>query len=157
MKNTFLVFALFSSLLFISSILFSSCKSSKKDAANFELVYAKSACKGRCPVFDVTIKEDQMVIFNGRMYTTIVGIVQMKLSDEKYAELQKLIAESNFLETQVIEYDKMFDYPTTTLEITKGEKNKKQKMYVDKPENLEPIIRFMDLLVLELQADSKTN
>ncbi len=157
MKNTFLLFTLFSSLLLISSAFFSSCKSSKKDAANFELVYAKSPCKGRCPHFDVTIKDNKMAIFNGRQYTTIVGIVQIKLSDEKYQELQKLITESNFLDNPVIEYDRMFDYPVTTLEVTKGDKSKKQKMYVDKPENLEPIIRFMDLLVLEIQADSKTN
>ena len=136
MKNCFLLL-LFSSLLF-SSTFFSSCKSSKTDKDNFELVYAKSPCKGRCPHFDVTIKEDQMVIFNGRQYTTIVGIVQIKLLDEKYKKLQNLIAESNFLETDVIPYERPFDVPVTTLEITKGEKNKKQTMYITKPENLEP-------------------
>lgn len=155
MKNNFLLFALFSSLLFCSS-LFYACKPAKTESF-FELKYAKSACKGQCPVFDLTIKEDQMVVFNGRMYTTIVGIVQIKLSDEKYKKLQTLIAESKFLETDPIGYDRAFDYPATTLEITKGEKTKKQIMYVDKPESLEPILQFLDMLVVEIQADSKTN
>jgi len=155
MKNYLLTFALFSSLLFCSS-LFSSCKSSKAEQTNFELKYAKSPCKGQCPHFDVTIKDDQMVIFNGRQYTTIIGIVQIKLSDEKYKELQKLITESNFLDTEVIQYERVFDYPMTTLELTKGEKTKKQKMYITKPENLEPLFRFLDLLVLEMQTDKKS-
>jgi hypothetical protein len=155
MKNHFLTFALFSSLLLCSS-LFISCKSTKTDNF-FELKYAKSACKGRCPVFDITIKEDQMVVFNGRIYTTIVGIVQIRLSDEEYKKLQKLIAESQFLETDAITYERVFDYPATTLEVTKGDKNKKEEMYVDKPKNLEPLLQFLDMLVLEIQADSKTN
>lgn len=156
MKNYLLTFALFSSLLFCSS-LFISCKSSKTDQNKFELKYSKSPCKGQCPHFDITIKEDQMVIFNGRQYTTIVGIVQIKLSDEKYQKLQNLLTESNFLETDVIQYERAFDYPITTLELTKGEKTKKQIMYVDKPESLEPLLKFLDMLVLEIQADSKTN
>ncbi len=156
MKNYLFLFALLSSLLFCSTF-FSSCKSSKGEQNNFELKYAKSPCKGQCPYFDITIKEDQMVIFNGRMYTTIVGIVQIKLSDEKYKKLQALIADSKFLETDPIGYNRAFDYPVTTLEVTKGEKNKKQVMYVEKPENLEPLLQFLDMLVLEIQADSKTN
>ena len=155
MKHSFFLFALLSLLLF-SSAFFSSCKSTKTET-NFELKYAKSACKGRCPVFDMTIKEDQMVVFNGRMYTTIVGIVQIKLSDEKYKKLQTLIAESKFLDTDAIGYDRAFDYPATTLEITQGDKTKKQIMYVDKPKNLEPLLQFLDMLVLEIQADSRTN
>ncbi len=156
MKNYLLTFALLSSLLFSSSLFFS-CKSSKTEKDNFELKYAKSPCKGQCPHFDLTIKEDQMVVFNGRQYTTIVGIVQIKLSDEKYQKLQNLLTESNFLETDVIQYERAFDYPVTTLELTKGEKTKKQTMYVDKPKNLEPVLQFLDMLVLEIQADSKTN
>lgn len=156
MKNYLLTFALLSTLLFCSS-LFSSCKSSKTEKDNFELKYSKSPCKGQCPNFDITIKGDQMVVFNGREYTTIIGIVQIKLADEKYKELQKLLTESNFLETPIIEYERAFDYPITTLEVTKGEKTKKQKMYVQKPESLEPLLRFLDMLVLEIQTDSKTN
>ncbi|WP_338792875.1 DUF6438 domain-containing protein [Bernardetia sp. MNP-M8] len=155
MKNYALLLALLSSL-FLSSSLFFSCKSAKTDSF-FELKYAKSACKGQCPVFDMTIKEDQMVVFNGRQYTTIIGIVQIKLSDEKYQKLQQLIKESQFLETEAIGYNRAFDIPITTLEITKGEKVKKQVMYIEKPENLEPLLNFLDLLVLELQSDSKTN
>ncbi|WP_375562583.1 DUF6438 domain-containing protein [Bernardetia sp. OM2101] len=155
MKNHFLIFTLLSSLLLCSSLFFS-CKPTKTESF-FELKYAKTACKGRCPVFDLTIKQDQMVVFNGRQYTTIVGIVQIKLSDEKYKTLQNLITESNFLETDAIGYDRAFDYPMTTLEIAKGEKSKKQVMYVDKPKNLEPILQFLDMLVIEIQADSKTN
>ncbi len=155
MKNNFLLFALLSSLLFSSSF-FSSCKSAKTDTF-FELKYAKSACKGRCPVFDLTIKEDQMIVFNGRQYTTIVGIVQIKLSDEKYQKLQNLISESSFLETDPVGYNRPFDIPITTLEVAKGEKNKKQVLYLEKPEKLEPLLQFLDMLVLEIQADSKTN
>jgi hypothetical protein len=98
-----------------------------------------------------------MVVFNGRQYTTIVGIVQIKLSDEKYKKLQTLIAESKFLETDAIGYNRPFDVPITTLEITKGDKTKKQKMYIDKPKDLEPLLNFLDMLVLEIQADSKKN
>lgn len=153
MKNYLSAFALFSSLLLCSSLFFS-CKPAKTESF-FELKYAKTACKGRCPVFDVTIKEDQMVIFNGRQYTTIVGIVHIKLSDEKYKKLQNLITESQFLATDPIGYNRPFDVPITTLEIAKGDKNKKQIMYIDKPKNLEPLMKFLDMLVLELQADSK--
>ena len=155
MKNYFLTFALFSSLLFCSSLFFS-CKSAKTENT-FILKYSKSPCKGRCPHFDITIKDDQMVVFNGRQYTTIVGIVQIKLSNEKYQKLQNLLTESQFLETDPIGYDRMFDYPITTLEVTKGEKNKKQIMYIDKPKNLEPLLVFLEMLALEIQADSKTN
>ncbi|AFM03514.1 hypothetical protein Fleli_1076 [Bernardetia litoralis DSM 6794] len=153
MKNHFLLFALFSSLLLCSSLFFS-CKPAKTESF-FELKYAKTACKGRCPVFDLTIKEDQMVIFNGRQYTTIVGIVQIKLSDEKFQILQNLIEESQFLETDPIGYNRPFDIPMTTLEISKGQKHKKQITYLEKPQNIEPILAFLDMLVIELQADSK--
>lgn len=155
MKNHFFLFALLSSLLFASAFL-SSCKPAKTDSF-FELKYSKSPCKGQCPHFDITIKEDQMVVFNGRQYTTIVGIVQIKLSDEKYKKLQNLITDSKFLETDPIGYDRPFDYPVTTLEVMKGEKTKKQILYMEKPENLEPLLQFLDMLVLEIQADSKTN
>ncbi|WP_338769122.1 DUF6438 domain-containing protein [Bernardetia sp. ABR2-2B] len=155
MKKYFLLFALLFSLLLCSS-LFTSCKSSKTESF-FELKYAKSACKGRCPVFDLTIRDDQMVVFNGRKYTTIVGIVQIKLSDKKYQKLQDLITGSQFLETDAIGYNRPFDIPVTTLEVTKGEKNKKQIVYLEKPKNLEPLLAFLDMLVIEIQADSRTN
>ncbi len=153
MKNHFLLFALLSSLLLCSS-LFISCKPAKT-ASFFELKYSKSPCKGQCPYFDLKITEDQMVVFNGRKYTTIVGIVQIKLSDEKYQKLQNLIKESQFLETDAIGYNRPFDVPITKLEIMKGEKSKEQTIYIEKPQNLETLLVFLDMLVLEIQEDSK--
>lgn len=153
MKNYFFIFILFLSL-FIFSSLFFSCKSSKKNNF-FELNYSKSACKGRCPVFTLKIDKNQMIVFNGKQYTSVVGLIQMRLPDDAYQELQELISESEFLETDVVGYNWLFDVPMTTLEIAKGSKSKKQIMYIEKPENLEDLITFLDKLVIEVQSESK--
>lgn len=153
MKNTFFIFSLFFSLLLCSSLFFS-CKSSKQDNS-FELKYSKSACKGRCPVFTLKIDGDQMIVFNGKQYTSVVGLIQMKLPDDAYKELQDLISESKFLETDAVGFNRPFDIPMTILEITKGKSTKKQIFYNETPQDLENLVKFLDKLVIEIQSESR--
>ncbi len=153
MKNYFFIFSLFFSL-FLCSNLFFSCKSSKKDNF-FELNYSKSACKGRCPVYTLKIDENQMIVFNGKEYTSVVGLIQMRLPDDAYQELQQLITESKFLETDAVGFNRPFDIPMTTLEIAKGKSSKKQIFYNQTPQDIENLVKFLDKLVIEVQSESK--
>ncbi|WP_291724470.1 DUF6438 domain-containing protein [Bernardetia sp.] len=117
--------------------------------------YSKSACKGRCPVYTLKIDENQMIVFNGKEYTSVVGLIQMRLPDDAYQELQQLITESKFLETDAVGFNRPFDIPMTTLEIAKGKSSKKQIFYNQTPQDIENLVKFLDKLVIEVQSESK--
>ncbi len=144
-------FCLFICLFLLLNLTFSSCIPERRSDF-FELKYSKFACKGRCPVFELKIRQDQIVIFNGKEYTDIVGLVFIKLSDEKYKKLHEIIVESRFLEKKPILYKRPFDFPATELEIIRGYSDNRQIMYDEYSLNLDKLIKFLDELVFEVQS-----
>lgn len=142
---------LFIFLLLFLNLALSSCIPERRRNF-FELKYSKFACKGRCPVFELKIREDQMVVFNGKEYTDIVGLVVIKLSDEKYKTLHTIIVESKFLEKKPIIYKRPFDFPATELEIVRGYSDNRQIIYDEYSLNLDKLIKFLDDLVFEIQT-----
>lgn len=59
--------------------------------ADVLLTYSKSRCLGKCPVYDVKILKDGMLIYTGVDWVKQRGNVIIKLSSEELAELNGIL------------------------------------------------------------------
>lgn len=86
-------------ILYILLLIIVSC-SSKKELQNKEVIYyGKTACLGKCPVFDFYVFSDGKVIYEGIKNVDKKGKHNFKISKNKLEEIQnevmKLNSESN--------------------------------------------------------------
>ncbi|MFY0604149.1 MAG: hypothetical protein JXQ93_09375 [Flavobacteriaceae bacterium] len=56
----------------------------------------RNPCSGDCPVFEVTITKDSTLTYKGIQYTNIKGAHTLKLSEEQYYKLSKILDKSKF-------------------------------------------------------------
>lgn len=94
-----------------------SCKTvadttSKTANAEVLLTYSKGACLGKCPVYDLKILKDGMLVYEGINKVEQKGIVMIQLTSEQLTELKSIL-------TSTIEEPEMFkrvrDRPVTVL------------------------------------------
>tara|TARA_R110000787_G_scaffold11253_1_gene37574 strand:- start:5275 stop:5787 length:513 start_codon:yes stop_codon:yes gene_type:complete len=67
-----------------------------KKVSNTLLRLQKKKCSGDCPVFDVTITKDSILIYNGKKFTNIKGIRSIKLSGRQFNKITKILKDANF-------------------------------------------------------------
>lgn len=89
-------------ILFMLILSVISCKTvdkkvSKTTTAEVLLTYSKSACLGQCPVYDVKILEDGMLVYQGvdkvRQKGTVMTMLSVSELDELVALLDKTVEE----------------------------------------------------------------
>lgn len=109
--------------LFVCWLVCLSCNSTKNVLSADEikalptvLAFSKSACRGRCPQFDMTIYEGGWVIFDGKRFTEYEGKAHDRLTKEEYAQLL-----NNCRAADLPKYESQYgmnvmDIPTTTIE-----------------------------------------
>ena len=78
-------------------VIMASCKTVEKTTvqnttADVLLTYSKSRCLGKCPVYNVKILKDGMLVYTGVDWVKQKGNVIVKLSAEELAELRQMMA-----------------------------------------------------------------
>ena len=88
-------------------------KVSKAATADVLLTYSKSACLGQCPVYDLKILEDGMLVYEGKDKVKQKGTVMTMLSAAELAELVTLLDKT---EVEPAVFKRVRDRPITVLE-----------------------------------------
>ena len=88
-------------------------KVSKATTADILLTYSKSACLGQCPVYDLKILEDGMLVYEGKDKVKQKGTVMTMLSAAELAELVTLLDKT---EVEPAVFKRVRDRPITVLE-----------------------------------------
>lgn len=91
-----------------------SCSSVKQNSSDPFIQLTKKRCLGKCPVYDVFVYQDGLVMYNGIENVKKTGRHQFKISDHQLQELQQLFTNSKFKELENPE-KKGRDFPITQL------------------------------------------
>lgn len=85
-------------LILLIVLMIASCKTvenkvAQSTTADVLLTYSKSRCLGKCPVYDVKILKNGMLVYAGIDWVKQRGNVIIKLSAEALAELKSILNE----------------------------------------------------------------
>jgi len=102
-----------------------SARPSAGSQAGLVITVDRTACKGRCPVYSLTIDGNGMVIYQGKDYVRTTGLQQATIGQDKVLELAAEFDRVGYFSmndayTQVT----ITDSPTVTTSITRGGKTK---------------------------------
>ena len=107
----------------------------------------KGPCFGRCPVYQLTIYDNQMAILEARANMERKGTYRMRLEQDTYRQLSELYKEADLFNLPDNFPSDVMDAPKTTISVWK-DGNKKSVMYdLDKPDILQKIEDQMDELL----------
>lgn len=106
-------------VIILMLLMITSCKTTEKKmtqhtTADVLLTYSKSGCLGKCPVYDVKILKDGMLVYTGVDWVRQRGNVIIKLSSEELAELKGIL--DNTTEEPRL-FKRVRDRPVTVLRI----------------------------------------
>lgn len=136
----------------------------KVDPANFSLAMDRTACKGTCPVYSVSVQPDGKITFEGRQHTATKGRAEHALGKAKMEELAAAINTTklaNILRDDYTESsgncpDFATDMPTVNLTIeSRGQKRSfknnlgciKQSEFVAYPPELVELEKQIDHII----------
>jgi len=100
------------------------------------LVYSKGGCKGRCPIFDLTVYENGWMIFDGKMWTKQEGKATAQLTKEEFALLQTDCEKADLWSKEAFYGMNIMDAPTTTIHLFEKEREKEVKWRIRAPKAL---------------------
>ncbi len=149
--------------IFISIFIIGACKSPKKisnsqpnEASAIAIgqpkiifTLATTACYGTCPVFEISIFDNDSLVYNGQNYVKTTGQTSKKLAKGTVENLQKQFRNANFFEFKNVYETNISDLPTTYISFTDNDKTKKIKDYVGSPETLKQLEVLLRALVEE--------
>lgn len=98
-------------------ILLTSCSSQKNLKKDALVYFGKTACLGKCPVYDVYVYNDGTVSYNGLKNVQKKGSFQAKISSKKLDEIKSEIKKIDF---SIVD-KKVRDLPNTIIKFN-GEK-----------------------------------
>lgn len=149
--------------LFISIFIVGACKSPKKisnsqpnEASAIAIsqpknifTLATTACYGTCPVFEISIFDNDSLVYNGQNHVKVTGQISKKLPKGTVEKLQKQFKEANFFEFKNIYEMNISDLPTTYISFTDNDQTKKIKDYAGSPNTLKQLESLLRALVEE--------
>lgn len=132
-------------------ILASSCASNEaylKGGGNeFTLEVSTTPCFGSCPVYDLTIKESGLAVYNGKHFPE-TGEIFKPLPMREVDSLRKVFAGNNFFELDSV-YDNpnVTDLPSMKIHLSLGNGAEKTVLSrYEQPQNLKNITAFIERL-----------
>ena len=139
MKLTIIIAILFAgSLIFLAS-----CSSTQKALTQEQvadlpkvLAYSKGGCKGRCPIFDLTVYENGWMIFDGKMWTKQKGKAMAQLTKEAFALLQTDCEKADLWSKEPAYGMNIMDAPTTTIHLFEKGRDMEVKWRIRAPKAL---------------------
>lgn len=103
----------------------------------------RKPCSGDCPVFEVSITKDSLLIYKGVANTNVTGTDSLKLSADQYDKLSDIIKESQFdALNDRYTTSGTSDFPETT--ITFNGKKVAVRLWKDAPDRLTDIYVFIE-------------
>ncbi len=131
-------------------IVFSSCvatKSNTKGNDNTLITYSKTSCRGKCPVFTMTIYSNGRILFVGKENVLNIGKFEKQLSSSELDELIQSFNNSDFFKFSDKYTSHATDLPTIYISYSNGDKFKKIKDYFGAPEELKQLEKLLDKIV----------
>jgi hypothetical protein len=116
------------------------CKTSKKVLSEQEIealpkmvTFAKSACRGRCPHFELNIYEGGHMTFEGKRFTKQKGKVFDKLSEKELLKLKQDCAAADIWDFRSEYGMRIMDLPTITIHLFEKDRDKNIKWRMKPP------------------------
>lgn len=133
-------------------VILSSCISNEaylKNKGNaFTLEVHTTPCFGTCPVYDLTVKESGLAVYNGRHFPDTGGEIFKKLPMSEVDSIRYVLSRNNFFELDSLYDDPMvMDLPSRAISLTLG--NGTQKVVTgryDQPQEFKNIAAFLERL-----------
>jgi hypothetical protein len=104
----------------------------------------RTVCFGTCPAYDVTIRDDGTVTYNGERYVKVTGAQTWKIDPAAVRALAKEMQDAGYFELQDEYRARITDNPTTYTSLTIGGRAKKILDYVAGPPKLKEIEQRID-------------
>lgn len=114
------------------------------DSMSFE----RTACYGRCPVFEVVFYNDGTLKYNGKAFVDSIGNYTASVPRSLLSELEGLLYEINFMSLDD-SYDnqQITDLPSATYEYWSAAKHKKVYARVGVPKELANLAQHLDYMI----------
>ena len=139
MKNYLLVFILF----------FCSCfnLTKQKELQSHKKIISleKTACFGRCPVFNIVIYNNGECLYNGMKFVKKSGEYNLKINKQEINKILSQAKEIGFDNLKNEYSEKITDLPTTYIMIN----NKKIKDYYGAPTELKDLEKLIEKIILD--------
>jgi hypothetical protein len=92
------------------------------DLNKSQISISHSACRGRCPVYDLTLLPDGLVLYNGIRNVKLIGKGQSRIESGTYRDLLRRVTEINFFSLpECVEAD---DAPSVSIAVLFNNKKK---------------------------------
>lgn len=118
----------------------------KSEIENTFVKIRKTACFGKCPVYEFTIYKDGTALFDGLQYVNKTGKHKLKLEKEEFTKLQKLLSKTSFSD-----YKDAYNNPRITdlpsVYITHQGKQVQIRIWKNVPEELKTVEKYIEQLV----------
>lgn len=118
----------------------------KNQAENTFVKIRKTACFGRCPVYEFTIFKDGTALFDGLQYVNKTGKHKLKLNKDEFTKLQELLSKTAFYK-----YKDSYNNPRITdlpsVYITHQGKQVQIRIWENVPDELKTAEKYIEQLV----------
>ncbi len=129
-----------------------SCKSPyNTNQSEMVLTMKKTACMGNCPVYEISIYENRVVLLKGVENIPYTGAYYSKLSKKEFENIEEEFNRSNFFDFDTEYSGSMTDLPTTFLTYTKGSQSKTIKDYYGAPDEIKALEKRLGSLIETLR------
>jgi Domain of unknown function (DUF6438) len=109
-----------------------------------EITIKRTACFGTCPEYDVVIRDDGTVTYNGRSYVRIPGQHTWKIDPAAVRALAREMQDAGYFDLQDKYSVMVTDNPTTYTSLTIGGRTKKVMDYIVGPPKLKDLEKRID-------------
>jgi hypothetical protein len=145
-------------LLYSFLLILAPCNAAKKTSSSesadpvskvkpMVIVYEKTACFGKCPVFTMTINsETKLVTFKGAMNVDKLGIYEKNISEDELKKLSDGFETYKFFEMQDEYNSQMTDIPSKYITYTLEGKTKKVRDRYNAPPELKSLEKLLDAI-----------
>ena len=111
-----------------------------------EITIKRTPCFGTCPDYDVTMRGDGTVTYEGRSHVRIPGEHTWKVDPAAVRALAREMQEAGYFELQDEYTAHVTDLPTTYTSLTIGPRTKTVKNYFKAPEKLRDLENRIDMV-----------
>jgi len=102
------------------------------DPSELRLTLSRTACNGRCPIYQLQLRKDGEIRFNGIRHTEKLGKIERKLTSRQLSALATAVARSGFLSYQPEQgcSREVTDRPSVILSVRWGGREKEIDRYL---------------------------
>ena len=124
-------------LCFGAALLLAACAEKPVATDNSVLLEMKTGpCFGYCPVYNLVIRNNGAVEYEGVRFAELIGKKTVQLTDKEYAQLKKRVQEANLWQYPETIQSQIADAPYVTMTVHRGEEAKTVRGSIDRPQPL---------------------